>query len=61
MKYMEVYGCNVVRQSVFLSFFYHIAACSLQIVSALEQEEQARKQRLAYKVEQLISAMSLES
>jgi plexin A len=28
---------------------------------ALEQDEQAKKQRLAYKVEQLISAMSLES
>ncbi|CAG6021855.1 unnamed protein product [Menidia menidia] len=35
-------------------FFFHITA-------ALEQDEQARKQRLSYKVEQLISAMSLES
>lgn len=34
---------------------------SLQITAALEHDEQARKQRLAYKVEQLISAMSLES
>lgn len=33
----------------------------LQITAALDQDEQARKQRLAYKVEQLISAMSLES
>lgn len=33
----------------------------LQITAALDQDEQARKQRLAYKVDQLISAMSLES
>ncbi|TKS76662.1 Plexin-A2 Semaphorin receptor OCT [Collichthys lucidus] len=32
-----------------------------KITAALEQDEQARKQRLSYKVEQLISAMSLES
>lgn len=32
-----------------------------QITAALDQDEQARKQRLAYKVEQLISAMSFES
>lgn len=32
-----------------------------QITAALELEEQARKQRLSYKVEQLILAMSFES
>lgn len=32
-----------------------------QIIGALEQDEQARRQRLAYKVEQLIGAMSVES
>ena len=30
-----------------------------QLLGALEQDEQARRQRLAYKVEQLINAMSL--
>lgn len=33
----------------------------LQITAALEQDEQARKQKLAYKVDQLIATMSLES
>lgn len=32
-----------------------------QLIGALEQDEQARRQRLAYKVEQLIGAMSIES
>lgn len=32
-----------------------------QLIGALEQDEQARRQRLAYKVQQLISAMSFES
>lgn len=32
-----------------------------QLIGALEQDEQARRQRLAYKVEQLINAMSIES
>uniref|UniRef100_A0A3B5M506 Plexin A2 n=1 Tax=Xiphophorus couchianus TaxID=32473 RepID=A0A3B5M506_9TELE len=41
--------------------YSYVSKYSEEIVSALEQEEQARKQRLAYKVEQLISAMSLES
>lgn len=41
---------------------FSMALCfSPQITAALEQDEQARKQRLSYKVEQLISAMSLES
>uniref|UniRef100_A0A8C5U4W3 Plexin cytoplasmic RasGAP domain-containing protein n=1 Tax=Malurus cyaneus samueli TaxID=2593467 RepID=A0A8C5U4W3_9PASS len=31
------------------------------LIGALEQDEQARRQRLAYKVEQLIGAMSFES
>lgn len=42
-------------------YFYQIFFCSIQIIAALDQDEQARKQRLAYKVETLISAMSLES
>lgn len=32
-----------------------------QLIGALQQDEQARRQRLAYKVEQLINAMSIES
>lgn len=32
-----------------------------QLIGALEQDEQARRQRLAYKVEHLINAMSIES
>lgn len=32
-----------------------------QLIGALEQDEQARRQRLSYKVEQLINAMSIES
>ncbi|KAG8504387.1 LOW QUALITY PROTEIN: Plexin-A2 [Galemys pyrenaicus] len=32
-----------------------------QLIGALERDEQARRQRLAYKVEQLIGAMSFES
>lgn len=34
---------------------------ALQLIGALEQDEQARRQRLAYKVEHLINAMSIES
>lgn len=34
---------------------------SPQLIGALEQDEQARRQRLAYKVEHLINAMSIES
>lgn len=41
--------------------YFSTALSSTQITAALEQEEQARKQRLSYKVEQLISAMSFES
>uniref|UniRef100_A0A8C2YXR4 Plexin-A2 n=1 Tax=Cyclopterus lumpus TaxID=8103 RepID=A0A8C2YXR4_CYCLU len=41
--------------------YSYISKYSEEITAALEQDEQARKQRLAYKVEQLISAMSLES
>lgn len=43
-------------------FFPHPFLFSLyQLIGALEQDEQARRQRLAYKVEQLIGAMSIES
>uniref|UniRef100_A0A8C9VTK0 Plexin A2 n=1 Tax=Scleropages formosus TaxID=113540 RepID=A0A8C9VTK0_SCLFO len=41
--------------------YSYVSKYSQEITTALEQDEQARKQRLAYKVEQLISAMSLES
>ncbi|XP_053279961.1 LOW QUALITY PROTEIN: plexin-A2 [Pleuronectes platessa] len=41
--------------------YSYISKYSEEIMAALEQDEQARKQRLGYKVEQLISAMSLES
>uniref|UniRef100_A0AAQ4RTM4 Plexin-A2 n=1 Tax=Gasterosteus aculeatus aculeatus TaxID=481459 RepID=A0AAQ4RTM4_GASAC len=41
--------------------YSYISKYSEEITAALEQDEQARKQRLSYKVEQLISAMSLES
>uniref|UniRef100_H3D4J9 Plexin A2 n=1 Tax=Tetraodon nigroviridis TaxID=99883 RepID=H3D4J9_TETNG len=40
--------------------YSYISKYSEEITAALEQEEQARKQRLSYKVEQLISAMSFE-
>ncbi|KAM7411331.1 hypothetical protein PAMA_021359 [Pampus argenteus] len=41
--------------------YSYVSKYSEEITAALEQDEQARKQRLAYKVEQLISAMSIES
>ncbi|XP_036388772.1 plexin-A2-like, partial [Megalops cyprinoides] len=41
--------------------YSYVSKYSEEITAALEQDEQARKQRLAYKVEQLIGAMSLES
>uniref|UniRef100_A0A8C7H235 Plexin-A2 n=1 Tax=Oncorhynchus kisutch TaxID=8019 RepID=A0A8C7H235_ONCKI len=41
--------------------YSYVSKYSEEITMALEQDEQAKKQRLAHKVEQLISAMSLES
>ncbi|XP_047440578.1 plexin-A2 [Mugil cephalus] len=41
--------------------YSYVSKYSEEITAALEQDEQARKQRLAYKVDQLISAMSFES
>ncbi|KAI1890643.1 hypothetical protein AGOR_G00155770 [Albula goreensis] len=41
--------------------YSYVSKYSQEIVAALEQDDQARKQRLAQKVEQLIAAMSLES
>uniref|UniRef100_A0A8C7YS04 Plexin-A2 n=1 Tax=Oryzias sinensis TaxID=183150 RepID=A0A8C7YS04_9TELE len=41
--------------------YSYVSKYSEEITAALDQDEQARKQRLAYKVEQLISAMSLDS
>lgn len=42
-------------------FFFPLFLFPPQLIGALEQDEQARRQRLAYKVEQLIGAMSFES
>ncbi|RXN22098.1 plexin-A2-like protein [Labeo rohita] len=41
--------------------YSYISKYSEEITAALEQDETAKKQRLAYKIEQLIAAMSLES
>ncbi|XP_030329200.1 plexin-A2 [Strigops habroptila] len=41
--------------------YSYISKYSEELIGALEQDEQARRQRLAYKVEQLIGAMSIES
>uniref|UniRef100_A0A452HTS4 Sema domain-containing protein n=1 Tax=Gopherus agassizii TaxID=38772 RepID=A0A452HTS4_9SAUR len=41
--------------------YSYVSKYSEEIIGALEQDEQARRQRLAYKVEQLICAMSIES
>lgn len=72
MKQPERTGSASCRRTLFSVWCYQLCAgciptmcstvfSSLQITAALEHDEQARKQRLAYKVEQLISAMSLES
>ncbi|XP_055772869.1 plexin-A2-like isoform X1 [Salvelinus fontinalis] len=41
--------------------YAYVSKYSQEIIEALEQDEQAQKQRLAYKVEQIITAMSVES
>ncbi|XP_061640873.1 plexin-A2-like isoform X2 [Phyllopteryx taeniolatus] len=41
--------------------YNYVSKYSHEITEALEQDEQAQKQKLAYKVEQIISAMSAES
>ncbi|CAL9704646.1 unnamed protein product [Knipowitschia caucasica] len=41
--------------------FTYVSKYSQEITEALEHDEQAQKQKLAYKVEQIISAMSAES
>uniref|UniRef100_A0A8D2MT06 Plexin A2 n=1 Tax=Zonotrichia albicollis TaxID=44394 RepID=A0A8D2MT06_ZONAL len=41
--------------------YSYVSKYSEELIGALEQDEQARRQRLAYKVEQLIGAMSFES
>ncbi|XP_071624282.1 plexin-A2 [Heliangelus exortis] len=41
--------------------YSYVSKYSEELIGALEQDEQARRQRLAYKVEQLISAMAIES
>ncbi len=61
---LDVSRCNSLMDTAtpcFLWLDLTTVFSSAQITAALEQDEQARKQRLAYKVDQLISAMSLES
>ncbi|NXK25144.1 PLXA2 protein, partial [Arenaria interpres] len=41
--------------------YSYVSKYSEELIGALDQDEQARRQRLAYKVEQLIGAMSIES
>ncbi|XP_068125873.1 plexin-A2 isoform X3 [Hyperolius riggenbachi] len=41
--------------------YYYVSKYSLEVITALEQDEQGQRQRLAYKVEQLIAAMSFGS
>lgn len=41
--------------------YSYVSKYSEELIGALEQDEQARRQRLAYKVEHLINAMSIES
>ncbi|XP_029948491.1 plexin-A2-like isoform X1 [Salarias fasciatus] len=41
--------------------YAYVSKYSQEIIEALEQDEQAQKQKLAYKVEQITSAMSIES
>uniref|UniRef100_A0A6Q2XX98 Plexin-A2 n=1 Tax=Esox lucius TaxID=8010 RepID=A0A6Q2XX98_ESOLU len=41
--------------------YTYVSKYSQEIMEALEQDEQAQKQRLSYKVEQIIAAMSVES
>ncbi|XP_037353469.1 plexin-A2 [Talpa occidentalis] len=41
--------------------YSYVSKYSAELIGALEQDEQARRQRLAHKVEQLINAMSFES
>uniref|UniRef100_A0A7N6BDZ6 Plexin-A2 n=1 Tax=Anabas testudineus TaxID=64144 RepID=A0A7N6BDZ6_ANATE len=41
--------------------YVYVSKYSQEIIEALEQDEQAQKQKLAYKVEQIISVMSTES
>ncbi|XP_022449214.1 plexin-A2 [Delphinapterus leucas] len=41
--------------------YSYVSKYSEELIGALQQDEQARRQRLAYKVEQLINAMSIES
>ncbi|XP_049625731.1 plexin-A2 [Suncus etruscus] len=47
--------------SALSEMYSYVSKYSEELMGALEQDEQARRQRLAYKVEQLISAMSFES
>ncbi|KAF5916754.1 hypothetical protein HPG69_005549, partial [Diceros bicornis minor] len=47
--------------SALSEIYSYVSKYSEELIRALEQDEQARRQRLAYKVEQLINAMSIES
>ncbi|XP_069801194.1 plexin-A2 isoform X2 [Dendropsophus ebraccatus] len=41
--------------------YSYVSKYSVELITALEQDEQGRRHRLAYKVEQLIAAMSFDS
>uniref|UniRef100_A0AAV2LZF0 Plexin A n=1 Tax=Knipowitschia caucasica TaxID=637954 RepID=A0AAV2LZF0_KNICA len=57
----RLHSCDFNMLSALNEIYSYISKYSEEITAALEQDETARKQRLAYKVDQLISAMSLES
>lgn len=46
---------------VFIMCLCAFVYLTVQIVCALEQDDAARKQRLAFKLEQVVAFMSLES
>ncbi|XP_060040706.1 plexin-A2 [Erinaceus europaeus] len=47
--------------SALSELYSYVSKYSEELVGALQQDEQAQRQRLAFKVEQLISAMAIES
>uniref|UniRef100_A0A8C6T0Y3 Plexin A2 n=1 Tax=Neogobius melanostomus TaxID=47308 RepID=A0A8C6T0Y3_9GOBI len=57
----RLHSCDFNMLSALNEIYSYVNKYSEEITAALEQDEQARKQRLSYKVDQLISAMSLES
>ncbi|XP_077466686.1 plexin-A2 [Stigmatopora argus] len=57
----RLHSCEFNMLSALNEIYSYISKYSEEITEALEQDDHARKQRLAYKVEQLIAAMSFES